>query len=112
MLSSEARPEHNLKMVFALDSGNYLADVAVKVRDANGRTVIDGVSDGPWLYAKLPPGNYTASATYNDHTVTRQISVGRSGQRVAYLRWPASVEQVATASGVTPILGTGSESMR
>lgn len=109
MLSSEARPEHNVKMVFSLDTGNYLADVSVKVTDANGRTVIDGVSDGPWLYAKLPPGNYTVRATYNDKTVTRRIGIGRSGQRVAYLRWPASVEQVATAGGVTPILGTGSD---
>jgi hypothetical protein len=112
MLSGEARPEHNVKMVFALDSGNYLADVSVKVTDAKGRTVIDGVSDGPWLYAKLPPGNYTVTARYNNHTVTRPINIGRSGQRVAYLRWPASVEQVATAGGVTPILGTASEPMR
>ena len=45
MLSNEAKPEHNVKMVFALNTGNYLADVAVTVKDADGRTVIDGVSD-------------------------------------------------------------------
>jgi hypothetical protein len=111
MLSSEARPEHDLKLVFALDTGNYLADLAVKVTDANGRTVIDGVSDGPWLYAKLPPGNYTATAMYKGESVTRRFNIGSSGQRIAYFRWPASVERVATA-GVTPILGTGPESMR
>ena len=37
-----------------------------------GKTVLDGVSDGPWLYARLPAGSYTASATYNGHTVTEQ----------------------------------------
>jgi hypothetical protein len=111
MLSSEAAPEHNMKMVFALESGNYLADVAMKVKDANGRTVIDGVSDGPWLYAKLPSGSYTATATYNGRTVTQHFTVGRSGQHVVYFRWPTSVERTSVAE-VSPILGTGPENSR
>lgn len=106
MLAGEARPEHNVKMVFALDAGNYLADVHVRVRDQKGRTVIDGVSDGPWLYAKLPSGQYTASATYSGQTVTKRFSVGGSGMREAHFRWPASVERNAV-SEVSPILGTG-----
>ena len=59
------------------------------------------------MYAKLPPGTYTASAEYGGKTVTERFTVGDSGQRVAHLRWPASVEpQVA-------ILGTGpQEGMR
>jgi hypothetical protein len=111
MLSNEARPDHNVKMVFSLNTGNYLADVDVQVKDAKGRTVIDGVSDGPWLYAKLPPGSYTATATYNGHTVTERFTVGRStGQRVTHFRWPSSVEQMV--SGVSPILGTGPQVTR
>jgi hypothetical protein len=109
MLSSEARPEHNVKLVFALNTGNYLADVGVKVKDAKGQMVIDGLSDGPWLYAKLPPGDYTATATYNGQSATKQFSAGSSGQRVAYFRWPASVEQHVSAAGVSPILGTGAQ---
>lgn len=111
MLSSEARPDHNVKMVFSLNTGNYLADVGVQVKDRSGRIVIDGVSEGPWLYAKLPPGTYTATATYNGHSVSKQFSTGRSGQRVAHFRWPASVEQ-AQVSGVEPILGTGPQELR
>ena len=111
MLSSQGAPEHNVKMVFSLNTGNYLADVHVQVTDRSGNTVVDGVSDGPWLYAKLPPGSYTAKATYNGHTVTQRFSVGRSGQRVAHMRWPASVEASATGSTAGEaggqILGTG-----
>jgi hypothetical protein len=108
MLSNEARPDHNVKMVFSLETGNYLADVDVKVTNSGGKTVIDDVSDGPWLYAKLPAGSYTAKASYGGKMVTRQFSVGRSGQRVAYFRWPASVEQQVSASvDVNQILGTG-----
>ena len=104
-LSDEALPEHNVKMVFALSTGNYVADVAVTVKDQSGRPVVEGVANGPWLYARLPAGRYTATATYNGETVTERFNVGRSGQRTAIFRWPASAAHAA--SGVTPILGTG-----
>src|SRR5687767_5450927 len=43
----------NLKMVFALTTGNYIADVQVKVVDSRGTAVIDDMTNGPWLFAKL-----------------------------------------------------------
>ena len=103
-LRSDA-PQHNVKMVFTLDTGNYLADVNVRVTDSSGKTVIDGVSDGPWLYAQLPPGRYSATATYEGNTVTKRFSIGK-GETTAYFRWPSSVEQ-RRAGQVDPILGTG-----
>lgn len=103
-LRSDA-PRHNVKMVFTLDTGNYLADVNMKVTDSSGKTIIDGVSDGPWLYAQLPPGGYTATATYEGNTVTKRFSVGK-GDTTAYFRWPSSVEQ-HRAGQPGPILGTG-----
>jgi hypothetical protein len=101
-------PAHNVKMVFTLDTGNYLADVDVKVTDSSGKTVIDGVSDGPWLYAQLPQGRYTANASYGGNTVTKRFSVGKSGQMTTYFRWPASVEQRA-GENVDQILVPGAQ---
>ena len=113
LLSNEAAPDHNVKMVFSLNTGNYLANVHVKVTNKSGKTVIDGLSDGPWLYARLSPGTYTANATYGGLTVSETFTVGSGGQRVAHFRWPASVEQHAAAgTDVSPILGTGAQALQ
>lgn len=101
----------NVKLVFALNTGNYVSDVQVKVTDKSGRAVIEDTSNGPWLLARLPAGSYTANATYNGHTVTQKFTVGGKGLRTAQFRWPASVEQQAVgAAGADAggsILGTG-----
>ena len=105
----------NVKMVFALNTGNYVSDVQVKVTNAGGQTVIEDTSNGPWLLARLPAGSYTANATYNGHTVTQKFSVGK-GLRTAQFRWPASVEQrsvgSADAEAGGSILGTGPQEPR
>jgi hypothetical protein len=100
----------NVKLVFALNTGNYVSDVQVKVVDSKGNTVIDDVSNGPWVLAKLPAGSYTATATYNGKTVTQKFTAGKSGLRTAHFRWPASVESVGAADAEAAggqILGTG-----
>ena len=102
----------NVKLVFALNTGNYVSDVQVKVTDSKGNVVIDDVSNGPWVLAKLPAGTYTAAATYNGKTVTQKISAGKSGLRTAQFRWPASVESVGAGDAAAAggqILGTGPE---
>ena len=106
----------NVKMVFALNTGNYVSDVQVKVTDSQGRLVIDDTSNGPWLLARLPAGSYTANATFNGSTVTHKFSVGKSGLRTAQFRWPASVETRGVGTAGTEaggqILGTGPQEMR
>jgi hypothetical protein len=100
----------NAKLVFALNTGNYVSDVHVKVMDSKGNVVIDDVSNGPWVLAKLPAGTYTATATYNGKPITQKFTVGKSGLRTAHFRWPASVEAIGTAdaaAGEGQILGTG-----
>ena len=105
----------NVKMVFALNTGNYVSDVHVKVTDSKGRVVIDDTSNGPWVLAKLPPGSYTATATYNGKAVTHRFTAGK-GLRTAQFRWPASVEQsgvgAADAEAGGQILGTGPQEIR
>ncbi|MGQ0751570.1 MAG: T9SS type A sorting domain-containing protein, partial [Betaproteobacteria bacterium] len=80
--------EFNLKLVFTLNEGNYLADVGVRITDAAGKLVIEHVTDGPIFMARLPAGAYTMQATYNGKAQTRKLSVGDRLQ-TAYLRWPS-----------------------
>jgi hypothetical protein len=82
--------EFNLKLVFTLVEGNYLADVDVTIKDAAGKTVVEHVADGPFFMAKLPPGNYSVTAAYGDKTQTRKISAPAKGLHTEYLRWPSN----------------------
>src|SRR3990167_2462586 len=54
--------EFNLKLVFTLVEGNYLADVNVALKDAAGKNVVEHLTDGPIFMARLPAGDYTVSA--------------------------------------------------
>ena len=100
----------NVKLVFALDTGNYVADVGVKIMDSRGAVVMDDVSQGPWVLARLPAGSYTAHATWNGVTKTQKFTVGK-GMRTAQFRWPASLERsgigASDAEAGGQILGTG-----
>ena len=79
----------------ALEFGNqtkpraeFTADVNVLIRDARGNTVLDTVSDGPFLLARLPAGRYSIRATQNGRTLDRVATVaGGKSTHVAFL-WP------------------------
>jgi hypothetical protein len=81
--------EFNLKLVFTLVEGNYVADVNVVIRDAGGRSVLEHVAPGPLLMAKLPRGTYTVSATYEGRTQSRKVSIGER-LRTEQFRWPSN----------------------
>ena len=58
----------------------------VLIRDARGSTVLEAISDGPFLLAKLPAGRYTIRATQNGKTLDRVATVaGGKSTHVAFL---------------------------
>lgn len=78
--------QFNVKLVFALTAGNYLADVHVRILDHRGHEVLNTVTKGPIMLAKLAPGRYTIEATsYNDQKMKR-VEVGRRMTH-AYFYW-------------------------
>ena len=79
--------DYNLKLVFALNSGNYLSGVEVAITDAAGNSMLNTTSDGPWFLTKLPAGNYRIVATLSGNAVNRQVTVGAAGLRTVDFRW-------------------------
>lgn len=65
----------NMKIVFALTTGNFIADIAVTITTSAGDKVLETVSAGPWLYARLPPGAYSVKAQYKGTEKMRTIDV-------------------------------------
>lgn len=87
-MESMAR-DYNLKLVFALQSGNYVTDVKVVIGDAKGKTLLDATSAGPWFFARLPAGNYQIVATFEGKAVKRSVTVGKAKLQTVDFRWAA-----------------------
>lgn len=77
---------YNVKLVAVAQTGQYLADVDVKIFDATGAPVVATRTDGPWLMAELPPGRYRLVATYRGASQMRDLSVTGSRQSIV-LQW-------------------------
>ena len=85
-LSSLAK-DFNLKLVFAMKSGNYVSDVKVTIANAAGKTLLDTTSEGPWFLAKLPVGKYQIVATFAGKAEKRTIAVGAEKLKTIDFRW-------------------------
>lgn len=75
-----AAATYNLHVLFATRQGAYLAGIAYSISDQRGKQLAAGTSEGPWLYAKLPPGRYQITAEVNGMRQSRDIQVA-SGHR-------------------------------
>lgn len=79
---------YNLKVIYALAEGNYLALVDTVVKDAQGKTVLEATAQGPWLYAKLPAGSYAITATTTQgQTQEKQVRLPQQGRREVTFTW-------------------------
>ena len=86
-----AEKSYPLSLEFAMKArprDEFVADVSVSIRDANGKTSLDAKSQGPFLLAKLPAGRYDIKATMDGKTLERHATVvdGKSAH-VSFV-WP------------------------
>ena len=79
--------DFNLKLVFALKSGDYVSGVDVTIADAAGKTLLKAKSEGPWFLTRLPAGNFKIAATLDGKTETRTVAVGAEKLRTVDFRW-------------------------
>ena len=53
----------------------WIAQVYLRILDANGKKLFDTTIDGPMFLGKLPVGNYELLATYEGVTQSRKIQI-------------------------------------
>ncbi|MEA2625146.1 MAG: hypothetical protein QOD06_1191 [Candidatus Binatota bacterium] len=95
-LEAESR-NYNLKLIFAASANApYLSDVGVTIIGPRGDEVLKATSDGPWFYAKLPPGSYTVVANAGGKTLRQTAQVPPSGQARLAFYWRDPKEPVST----------------
>lgn len=81
--------QFNLKLVFALDAGNYLAGINARIEDQQGSTLVETTSDGPILMANLPAGTYTVVVDHKGNEKQRTVEVGSQGMTDVNFTWRA-----------------------
>ena len=80
--------EYNLGLAFAGKSRQYLSDVNVAILDDKGNEIISAVSNGPWFYAQLPPGNYNVRTTYRGKVQeVKNIRLAKTGSVRRTIFW-------------------------
>ena len=79
--------DYNLKLSFALTSGNYVGDVSIEIRDSSGSVVLEAISNGPWFISKLPPGRYTVIVNDYEKTQSKVVQVSPKKQTVINFFW-------------------------
>lgn len=89
--------DYTMHLGFAEVGGPYVADVAVTVQDESGKVVLSSVADGPFLFAKLPPGSYRVTADFGGRAQTRTIRVGTHAGPIHYFRWGGGSEASVSA---------------
>lgn len=85
-----AAKDYPLALTFAAQrdgQADYVANVAVTISDAHGKSVLQTTAEGPYMLVKLPAGNYKISATYNGQAQQREVSVQNTGTARAVFEW-------------------------
>ncbi len=80
--------DFTIKLVFATTKGELLANVEVDVYDSEGRKVFSALSEGPWLFIDLPPGDYSIAASARNCVIKKEkvnITAGLISEVV--MRW-------------------------
>jgi hypothetical protein len=81
-------PATGTKLVFFDDTGDFLANVHVIIKDTQGTVVVDTVSPGPWLIVDLPAGSYNARAEVGEKAQGVAIVIGTEGKPEYGFRFP------------------------
>ncbi len=82
------RTDYNLNLLFSVrGTGEYVSDVKVRIADSRGNILMESVSDGPMLFAKLKPGRYIVSVEREGHQVIHKAVTIKQRTSLSFT-WP------------------------
>ena len=88
-----SRSNYNLSLLFSVQgTGDYLSDVKIRITDLKGNVFLETVSDGPKLFAKLPPGRYIVIADLNGETYHKTVSIRGKQNTSLYFSWSQKIK--------------------
>jgi len=85
-----AQRQWPLTLRFTGPESAFVANVAVRIVDAKGATVLDTTSKGPYMLVRLRPGRYTVHASYSGVDRSRTVTVAGNGSARASFAWQVS----------------------
>lgn len=83
----KAAVAYSVHLVFSDPQGAYLAGIPFSVTKLNGREMYSGVTAGPLLYLKLPPGSYVIAAKFDGTWHNKRVRAGTANDpaRVSFV---------------------------
>jgi len=83
------RADFNLHLLFSIKgTGEYVSDVTVRIADSSGNALLESVSDGPMLFAKLKPGRYIVTVDRDGQAIRKTVKVGGPQRTSLSFTWP------------------------
>jgi hypothetical protein len=83
------RTDYNLHLLFSIKgTGEYVSDVRVRIADSRGNSLMETVSDGPMLFAKLKPGRYIVTVERGGQAFKQKATVGSTKWTSLSFAWP------------------------
>lgn len=80
---------YSLRLTFTGSQGEYLADVSTEIYGQDGKRRFGAVSEGPFLFVRLPPGQYRVVVTSGGQSRTDTITVPARGSVARTMSWPS-----------------------
>ncbi|MBN3752215.1 carboxypeptidase regulatory-like domain-containing protein [Paraburkholderia sp. Tr-20389] len=79
---------YSMRARFTANGGEFVSGVDVRILSTDGRLIFTATSDGPYLYAQVPPGRYRLVAKLNGLERSRSLDIPRRGGTFVSLTWP------------------------
>ena len=86
----QAASQYPLELEFvrkATPKAEYLSNIKVTIKDHAGKTVLDTMSNGPFLLAKLPAGQFTVTAERGSEAKQRVVNIKAQGHERVMFVW-------------------------